>query len=258
MHSQISSLPYTVVAKDCFVKSEWEKPHCGGANQHAPTQTPCNQPAIVVLTLARVNRQTGWQAGKLTSSQWTHMRMTCRVHNCTCAQSYSLTPKSLHSFLQCVQGYSAFPCVTAALAIDHIILQPCIPQPCYLKQSRLSNPRLPCVRPLCCNWVLEWIHAHVFAGVNTASPCPGADPCAYARARCSGPTCLDTRSKQKRCASPRSARDKAHAQIAYTYYVIRAVVHHVQLRRGQMTPVLTYEFLPAVLHTVCRTASVYA
>ena len=31
-------------------KSEREKPHGGETNQHAPTQTPCNQPAIAVLT----------------------------------------------------------------------------------------------------------------------------------------------------------------------------------------------------------------
>ena len=31
-------------------KSEREKPHGGETNQHAPTQTPCNQPAIAALT----------------------------------------------------------------------------------------------------------------------------------------------------------------------------------------------------------------
>ena len=30
-----------------------EKPHYGETTQHAPTQTPCNQPAIAVLTNAQ-------------------------------------------------------------------------------------------------------------------------------------------------------------------------------------------------------------
>ena len=37
-------------------KSEREKTHCGKTNQHAPTQTPCNQPAIAVLTHARTQQ----------------------------------------------------------------------------------------------------------------------------------------------------------------------------------------------------------
>ena len=31
-------------------KSEREKPHSGKTNSHSPTETPCNQPAIAILT----------------------------------------------------------------------------------------------------------------------------------------------------------------------------------------------------------------
>ena len=38
-------------------KSEREKPHCGETNQHAPPQTPCNQPAIAVLPHAQTQHK---------------------------------------------------------------------------------------------------------------------------------------------------------------------------------------------------------
>ena len=31
-------------------KSEREKPHCGETTHDAPTQTPCNQPGIAIVT----------------------------------------------------------------------------------------------------------------------------------------------------------------------------------------------------------------
>ena len=34
-------------------KSEREKPPCGETTQHAPTQTPCNQPATAIVTHVR-------------------------------------------------------------------------------------------------------------------------------------------------------------------------------------------------------------
>ena len=40
-------------------KSEREKPHSGETNQHAPTQTLCNQPAIAVLTHAQNQHRLG-------------------------------------------------------------------------------------------------------------------------------------------------------------------------------------------------------
>ena len=43
---------------DELQKSEREKPHCGETNQHAPTQTSCNQPAIAVLTHQQTNSRT--------------------------------------------------------------------------------------------------------------------------------------------------------------------------------------------------------
>ena len=42
-----------VCTREELQKSEREKPHSGETNQHAPTQTPCNQPAIAVLTHAQ-------------------------------------------------------------------------------------------------------------------------------------------------------------------------------------------------------------
>ena len=38
------------VGTNVLQKSEREKPHCGETTQHAPTQTPCNQPAIAIVT----------------------------------------------------------------------------------------------------------------------------------------------------------------------------------------------------------------
>ena len=52
-------------------KSEGEKPHSGETSQHAPTQTPCNQPAIADLTHAQTqqgpcrNKHSSWWPGAL-------------------------------------------------------------------------------------------------------------------------------------------------------------------------------------------------
>ena len=44
---------------EVVTKSEREEPHSGETNQHAPTQTPCNQPAIAVKRMKLVIR---WHA----------------------------------------------------------------------------------------------------------------------------------------------------------------------------------------------------
>ena len=51
---------YSVACASCewLQRSEREKPHCGETNQHAPTQTPCNQPAIAVLTHTQTQHTT--------------------------------------------------------------------------------------------------------------------------------------------------------------------------------------------------------
>ena len=38
-------------------KSEREKPHSGKTKSHSPTKTPCNQPAIAILTHAQTQHK---------------------------------------------------------------------------------------------------------------------------------------------------------------------------------------------------------
>ena len=66
----------------CWVvtkKSEREKPHCGETNQHAPTQTPCNQTAIAVLTQAQTRQRLTAQPAQPLTAPHTHVP-SCHQH----------------------------------------------------------------------------------------------------------------------------------------------------------------------------------
>ena len=47
-----------------YKRAKREKPHSGETNEHAPTQTPCNQPAIAVLTHAQTQHRLGSAHGR--------------------------------------------------------------------------------------------------------------------------------------------------------------------------------------------------